>query len=106
MLLILRSELNGAYGHTKLANVLFTKEISKRLASESILAFTLHPGGEIFTQRLISVNSRKSDLSRCSHLHKWCTRGTERNLDQMGWIEITLVVIFQDSHFSLYRYDA
>lgn len=33
-----------AYGDGKLANVLFTKGLSKRLSGKSILAFCLHPG--------------------------------------------------------------
>lgn len=38
---------NTAYGHTKFANLAFTKELAKRLAKEQILAFTLHPGGQL-----------------------------------------------------------
>lgn len=34
----------AAYAQSKLANILFTKELAKRLAPEGILAFTLHPG--------------------------------------------------------------
>jgi hypothetical protein len=34
-----------AYGRSKTANVLFTKELAKRLGSQGVLAFALHPGG-------------------------------------------------------------
>jgi NAD(P)-dependent dehydrogenase (short-subunit alcohol dehydrogenase family) len=33
-----------AYGDDKLANILFTKGLAKRLAGKSVLAFSLHPG--------------------------------------------------------------
>ncbi|MEZ4883782.1 MAG: SDR family oxidoreductase [Chitinophagales bacterium] len=32
------------YGQTKLANILFTKELTRRLRQEGIIAFALHPG--------------------------------------------------------------
>jgi NAD(P)-dependent dehydrogenase (short-subunit alcohol dehydrogenase family) len=35
----------GSYGRSKTANVLFTKELAKRLGSQGVLAFALHPGG-------------------------------------------------------------
>ena len=41
------SEPDVAYAQSKLANVLFTKELAKRLAKEQIYAFTLHPGGSL-----------------------------------------------------------
>jgi NAD(P)-dependent dehydrogenase (short-subunit alcohol dehydrogenase family) len=34
-----------AYGRSKTANVLFTKELARRLGSRGLLAFSLHPGG-------------------------------------------------------------
>lgn len=40
-------EPDVAYAQSKLANVLFTKELAKRLAKEQIYAFTLHPGGSL-----------------------------------------------------------
>jgi hypothetical protein len=34
----------GAYGQSKLANILFTKELARRLASRPVSANCLHPG--------------------------------------------------------------
>lgn len=34
-----------AYGQSKLANVLFTRELAKRYADDGISSFSLHPGG-------------------------------------------------------------
>jgi len=34
----------GAYGQSKLANVLFARELNKRMSGENIKAFSLHPG--------------------------------------------------------------
>jgi NAD(P)-dependent dehydrogenase (short-subunit alcohol dehydrogenase family) len=34
-----------SYGRSKTANVLFTKELAKRLGPRGVLAFALHPGG-------------------------------------------------------------
>lgn len=48
-------EANTAYGHSKFANALFTREIAKRLAGEGILAFTLHPG-LIFTNGVEAID--------------------------------------------------
>ncbi len=42
------SDSNLAYGHSKYANVAFTKELAKRLADEEILVFTLHPGSKFW----------------------------------------------------------
>lgn len=41
------AESDAAYAQSKFANILFTKELAKRLAKEQIHAFTLHPGGRI-----------------------------------------------------------
>lgn len=35
----------AAYGQSKLANVLFTRELAKRYTAEGISSFSLHPGG-------------------------------------------------------------
>lgn len=34
-----------AYGQSKLANILFTKQLAKRLGTDGITAYSLHPGG-------------------------------------------------------------
>lgn len=47
-----------AYGQSKTANILFTVELKRRLASEGIDSFSLHPGGE-------SIYFRSSPLLEC-----------------------------------------
>lgn len=35
-----------AYSQTKSANVLYSKELARRLASKGVISFSLHPGGK------------------------------------------------------------
>lgn len=49
-----------AYGQSKTANVLFARELAKRLADKGILSFSLHPGGiKTGLDRNISAEDKK-----------------------------------------------
>lgn len=50
----------NAYGHSKLANVMFTYELARRLAGTGVTVNTLHPGG-------VSTNFGKGQTG----LHEW-----------------------------------
>lgn len=64
----LRPEEYGKYsGYTqsKLANVLFSRELAKRYKSENIISFSLHPGGTCVISRLdLDVMETMSFLTR------------------------------------------
>lgn len=64
----LRSEEYGkyeAYAQSKLASILFAKELAKKYKTENVIAFSLHPGGESIQRRNVTcmLTICLSDLS-------------------------------------------
>lgn len=65
-----------AYAESKLGNVLFAKELAKKYKAENVIAFSLHPGGEL-TQSLVVVHIFMTDSpfsAQLSERQTWAAR--------------------------------
>lgn len=61
----------GAYAQSKLANILFTKELARRLAGSGVTANTLHPG-------FIASNFAMDNFVGWRRVFAWLYRGIQR----------------------------
>jgi len=79
----------GAYGQSKLANILFTKELARRFQGNGITSYAVHPGfvaTELarwslpgFMMPVVSMIARTPDVGAQSQLYYACVPGVEKH---------------------------
>jgi NAD(P)-dependent dehydrogenase (short-subunit alcohol dehydrogenase family) len=75
-----------AYGQSKLANILFTRELARRFNPAEVTANVLHPG--VVASRF-GRNNRKGWLPYLQALYRPFCRGNEKGADTAVWLAAT-----------------
>ena len=72
-----------AYGQSKLANILFTRELSRRLNPAEVTANAVHPG---VVASQFGRNNRKGWMPWLQALYRPFARGNEKGADTAVWL--------------------
>lgn len=75
-----------AYGQSKLANVLFTRELARRLNPAEITANAMHPG---LVASQFGRNNRKGWMPAFQALYRPFARSNEKGADTVVWLAAT-----------------